>query len=50
MPNTAKDDEKAKPKPEQQPYQNPGKDKNHPGDDAAVDASTEPQEGKPAKR
>jgi len=46
MPNTPKDDEKTKP----QPYQNPGKDKNHPGDDAAVDASTEPQEGKPAKR
>jgi hypothetical protein len=24
-----------------QPYQNPGKDKNHPGDDAAVRSSTE---------
>src|SRR5690606_19348826 len=25
----------------QQPYQNPGKDKNHPGDDAAIESSTE---------
>ncbi|TCV68701.1 hypothetical protein EDE05_106131 [Neorhizobium sp. R1-B] len=49
MPNEKKPDEQQK-KPEQQPYQNPGKDKNHPGDDAAVDASTEPRTGEPAKR
>ncbi len=33
-----------------QPYQNPGKDKIHPGDDAAVRASTEHQEVQPAHR
>lgn len=48
MPTTPKADQQTKPK--QQSYQNPGKDKNHPGDDAAVNASTEPKEGKPAKR
>jgi hypothetical protein len=31
-----------------QPYQNPGKDKNHPGDDAAVESSTEHHKEKPA--
>jgi hypothetical protein len=37
-------------RPDQQGYQNPGKDKNHPGDDAAVTAATEPHEGQAAKR
>src|SRR5690606_23183156 len=29
----------------EKPYQNPGKDKNHPGDEAAIQSSTEPPAG-----
>ncbi len=50
MPDDPKSDPQATKKHDQQPYQNPGKDKSHPGDEAAVDASTEPREGKPARR
>jgi hypothetical protein len=37
------------PKAPEKPYQNPGKDKNHPGDAAAGRASTELPEGAPTK-
>ncbi|WP_156373876.1 hypothetical protein [Rhizobium sp. Leaf386] len=37
-------------KPKQKAYQNPGKDKDHPGDKAANRAATEPSEGDPSKR
>jgi hypothetical protein len=47
---TQKPDAQGKANSEKPPYQNPGKDKNHPGDDAAVQASTEPREGQAAKR
>jgi hypothetical protein len=32
------------------PYQKPGKDKNHPGDEAAIRASTERPAGAPIER
>jgi hypothetical protein len=50
MANTPGDAYQDQKKPDPQPHQNPGKDKNHPGDKAADRASTEPQEGQPAKR
>ncbi len=37
-------------KPVQKPYENPGKDKDHPGDRAANKSATEPSKGEPAGR
>lgn len=37
-------------KPVQKSYQNPGKDKDHPGDRAANKSATEPSEEEPARR